>query len=296
MAEATSENQVSPGLGDVVVATDMTRGAERALERALSLPLAPGAQVTLLHVIEDGKGDRDARRALESAAAAARRLPGAPPVRIALERGKPFVEIIRHARGARAELVVIGRHGERAFRDLFLGSTAERVIRKGETPTLVVHGAVRGAYRRPVVATDLSETSARALALALRIAPGVPIAVVHAYEVLAERTLQRVAPSSSGLRKWRRDEARRAAAGLAEFLRGRAPAGALLEPVVRRGDPRGAICGFAARHRADLIALGTHGRTGLGYVLIGSVAEAVVRAAQCDVLVARPAALAFSRP
>jgi nucleotide-binding universal stress UspA family protein len=42
------------------------------------------------------------------------------------------------------------------------------------------------------------------------------------------------------------------------------------------------------RRRSDLIAVGTHGRTGVAHALLGSVAEWVVRCAPCDVLVARP--------
>ena len=47
------------------------------------------------------------------------------------------------------------------------------------------------------------------------------------------------------------------------------------------------ILEVAAERDADLVALGTHGRSGVAHVLLGSVAEAVIRAAGCDVLVAR---------
>ncbi|HZP42431.1 MAG TPA: universal stress protein [Candidatus Binatia bacterium] len=52
----------------------------------------------------------------------------------------------------------------------------------------------------------------------------------------------------------------------------------------------------AAERDADLLALGTHGRSGLAHVLLGSVAEAVIRAARCDVLVARAAGAAVEVP
>jgi len=53
------------------------------------------------------------------------------------------------------------------------------------------------------------------------------------------------------------------------------------------GDPFWEICQTAEREHADLIAMGSHGRTGLAHVLLGSVAERVVRHASCPVLVAR---------
>ncbi len=60
---------------------------------------------------------------------------------------------------------------------------------------------------------------------------------------------------------------------------------------VRRGVPFQAICDEAATHKADLIVMGSHGRTGLSHVFIGSVAERVIRHAPCPVLVTKlPAA------
>jgi universal stress protein A len=60
--------------------------------------------------------------------------------------------------------------------------------------------------------------------------------------------------------------------------------------VLRDGVPAGEIVEAAAAERADMIVIGTHGRTGLGRFLLGSVAERVVRTAPCPVLtVRRPA-------
>lgn len=66
--------------------------------------------------------------------------------------------------------------------------------------------------------------------------------------------------------------------------------------LLHEGDPRSVILDAVARRGCDLVALGTHGRSGLSHVLLGSVAEAVVRAATCDVLVARPVGLQFKLP
>jgi nucleotide-binding universal stress UspA family protein len=53
------------------------------------------------------------------------------------------------------------------------------------------------------------------------------------------------------------------------------------------GEPADAICRFAKGHNVDLIVLGTHGRKGISRLLMGSVTEAVVRRAECPVLVVR---------
>lgn len=61
----------------------------------------------------------------------------------------------------------------------------------------------------------------------------------------------------------------------------------LLGSHVRRGVPFQAICDEAGTQQADLIVMGSHGRTGLSHVFIGSVAERVIRHAPCPVLVTK---------
>jgi nucleotide-binding universal stress UspA family protein len=61
-----------------------------------------------------------------------------------------------------------------------------------------------------------------------------------------------------------------------------------VETATAVGEPAHEIVDFATRNRADLLVLGTHGRTGLSHALMGSVAERVVRKAPCPVLTVRP--------
>ena len=73
-------------------------------------------------------------------------------------------------------------------------------------------------------------------------------------------------------------------AGLADKVRGD---GLTVHSRVIEGIPYKAIIDFAAEWKADLIVMGTHGRTGLSHALTGSVAERVVRTAHCPVLITR---------
>jgi nucleotide-binding universal stress UspA family protein len=199
----------------------------------------------------------------------------------------PFVEIVRAAREGGNELVVIGRHGRRTFPDLLLGSTAERIIRKGRLSVLVVATPPADAYAHPLVAVDLSECSRPALELGGRLAgpSGARLDVVHAFETMSQYAIERAGFSTEDGVEYRLHAQRGAQAAVQAFLAGsEAAAGATV--VVREGDARRVVLDVAAERGADLLALGTHGRSGSAHVLLGSVAEAVVHAARCDVVVA----------
>jgi nucleotide-binding universal stress UspA family protein len=297
-------------LGSVLVPTDFSKNAARALERALLLPLAPKkARLHIVHVLPRAlpakvraKTEAEARRALEEVVSAARagaRKRGLEALEItsALLFGDPFVEIIRSSRTVEAELIVLGRHGLRPIKDMFIGTTAERVVRKGEVPVLVVNLKVARAYSRPLLTLEHEVSARRTLEMMLQVVgPKVQsVAVVHGFSVPFEEL---VAPSHSAremstYRKECRDEA---AALVKKFLTSVSELGIRWRVTLRPGDARSVILREAIRQRADLLVLGTHARSGLAHALIGSVAEWVIAAAPCDVLVARPRPFTFELP
>jgi nucleotide-binding universal stress UspA family protein len=280
-------------IGSVLVATDFSGSATRAVERAARLPMLRGATLTVLHVTSAGTSgeDRaDVERMLvhaSSVAAESLRHAGRDDVQVAsrLVDGTPAFEIVRAARRRRCELVVVGRHGERRFRELLLGSTAERVVRHGDTPVLVVASRAPMPYERPLVAVDCADPSLLALNLAWRLAS--PSAhnldVVYAYEPIPQNALRRVPILGEAARQYYLHAKERAEAAVEAFL----AAGDVHVPVtvvVREGDPRQAILDLAVQHDTDLLAVGTHGYAGLAHVVLGSVAERTLRYAPCPVL------------
>ena len=294
---------------NVLVATDFSRHSEYAVRRAVGIPLAPRASVHLLHVLPEGMPPKihariekkawDQIKQAASLASAAAKAAGnvGPVVTPEVVTGQAYVEIIRRARASAAEIVVLGRHHRRAIRDLFVGPTAIRVIRNGDLPVLVVNSKPAHSCRRPLIAVDLEDASCAVLDLGLRVLESevTTIAVVHAYNVPFEGFVL-PAFSVQELDGYRREFQKKAETGLAKLLLSFADRGVRWKAAVRHDDPRRAVLREASRRRTDLIAVGTHARSGLSHVLLGSVAEWVIRAARCDVLVARPARFSFKLP
>ncbi|RKG81577.1 universal stress protein [Corallococcus exercitus] len=290
-----------PLLRKVLVATDFSPAGARAVERTARLPLAPGAAVTLVHALP-GRAPREfveqaRERAGRTLAVIAHELHASlhaagssASVEARLVFGKPAPTLVRQAESAGTDLVVLGRHGRRPVRDLFLGSTAEHVIRYGPSPVLVVHGLVEDAYRRPLVAVDAEETARHAAGfLPALLEPRTSLRLIHAYEspleymvfpglTREERTRYRARFKDSALRELRPLHRHLDALGLR------------YRQAVEHGSPYSIILKEARQHRADLLALGTQARSGVSRILLGSVATDVVREVGCDVLVVRPPA------
>jgi len=286
-------------LRSVVFATDFSKGAAAAEQRVARLPLAPSATIMLLHVLPTSTrgtpASTDAEERLMREAdhlrAALAKAGGRVRVRTKLAFGRPFEKIARA--GMEAELVVLGRHGAGTFMELLLGSTAERVVRSAAAPVLIVGQKAAHAYRHPIAGVDMSPTSRRALELCLRVLPDPSVLeIVHAYDLLVEHALRRGGASERDLTKRRRQERAEAARILRSFLDG-VGVGRCCRQHVRPGDPRSVLLGRAKRSRADLIVVGAQGHSALARMLLGSVAVATLRNAECDVLVvpsARPPA------
>jgi nucleotide-binding universal stress UspA family protein len=278
-------------LSNVLVATDLSTGSELAVARALLLPCGAGASRLFLHVCRGDIASPDARgqevvlgHHLDEARRLAARGEGSAvadrDVSTTMVRGKASTEIVRAARRQEAELIILGRHGKSSVRATRLGSTAEGAIRRARTSVLVVSQPVSGRYRRPLVAVDFSETARLAIDLALRLtdAGTSRIDVLHVLGAREDGLPQDVVAN---------DYEQETRARLEAFFTAFAGAGVDFTPIVERGDPRQVIVDAAAARGCDLIVLGARGRASLQRLLSGSVAEAVVRTARCDVLVVR---------
>ncbi len=216
-------------------------------------------------------------------------------VSIQVATGSPFLEIIRRGRAAGVDIIAVGAHGEQFIKDLLVGTTAEKIARKGERPVLVVKRSVPGPYRTVLVPTDFSEQSGQALGLALRIAPRSKFYLLHAYQGI-EGQLWRAGFAKSEILRYRRQIARQSREQMKRLIRRMGLRGKSIVRLLRYGRAPHVITCATRRLRPDLVCVGSSGRTGLPHILLGSVAEHVLREAPSDVLVARSRTSRFQLP
>ena len=296
-----AERQNVSDLRKILVATDLSSRADKAIARAVQLSGEHRAALTVLHVLTAvGDENRDRQTALKLENDLRRKVMEFSPrhesmVSIQVVAGTPFVEIIRRAREEAVDIILVGAHGAQFITDLLVGTTAEKVVRKGDRPVLVVNRPARGPYRRVLAATDFSGQSRHALELGLRLAPGAKFHLLHAYRGI-EGQLWRADMGKSEILRYRHQLARQSREEMKEFLRRMGLGVTSIIRLLRYGRAPHVITGVAGRLRPDLVCVGSVGRTGLPYILLGSVSEHVLREVSCDVLVARYGSIRFELP
>lgn len=283
----------------LLLATDLSARCDRALDRAVQLARQWQARLVTLTVVDAGTLSAERVRAtpLPSWASAPedpvqrafqrlRRDAAAADVEIVprVEEGKVAEVLARVAAEEGAGLIVTGIARNESLGRTVLGSSVDWLARHATVPVLVVRDRVRGPYRNVVVASDFSPSSRLALDVGLALFPGVDTTVFHAFDVpflgMMDTTQARAI-----------EDARNTA--LAEGGRLLDDAGLTPEQRARvrllaeHGEPVRLTYEYARDHDADLIALGTHGRSALFDILIGSIAKRILETAATDVLLVR---------
>ena len=203
--------------------------------------------------------------------------------------GDPADRILRRIEAWSPSLVAMGTHGRRGISRWIRGSVAERVLRRAASPLLLTKvtqpapegAATEGRYERILVPLDGSDRSASVL----------PLAEAVARQFDAELLLLRVAHLPVGQVTVPDAAIAQSMAdlqGSLEQVRDRLKADGLrARSVVTMGDPASEILERAEREKVDLLAMSTHGYSGLDRWLFGSVAENVLRHSQVPLLVKR---------
>lgn len=296
-------------LRKIVVGVDFSPGAELAAARAAEVAAQTGAELVLVHAATIAEAP-DVPASMLPTANALRRIlterlardrAALAELRERLQAGGVMVSqllidrdpddaLVEAATELGADLIVTGTRDRGRMRRWLLGSVAEHVVRAASCSVLATRGGDpdRG-FERIVVGTDFSPAAERALARAVELArPGAMIDAVHCFQVpLLSLTTTPDAVPVEGYDSLRAELLADAHAHGDAALAAHAAAPVTIRFHLVEESPREAVCDLAEKHHADLVVIGSHGRRGLRRVLLGSVAEAVVRHAPCSVLVAR---------
>lgn len=299
-------------LKNILCPTDFSEFSARALRHALALARRFEAKLTVLHVIPQPLaygGDMPyfpnpplvESRSYKTEAEAELRQFVEPAIldQIAIQfeirQGMPWREIRAAADDLGTDLLVMGTHGRGGFERFILGSVAEKVLHSASCPVLTVcHEGGRtwnspGLISRILCATDLSESSAHTIGLALSLAAEnqAHLTLLHVIESTPELSMRGYAPPLlSG--PPRQDQRELAGQKLQSAVSQEARAWCEIEECVEPGTPYKKILERASEDRSDLIVVGSRARGPLGSVWSGSTSRHIVRAATCPVLTARP--------
>jgi nucleotide-binding universal stress UspA family protein len=294
-----------------LLATDGSAGAGVALDLARGLRWPAGSRVRIVTVVPSGAavfaGPWPAVALLQADAIASRLWQAAtetveqererlerPGLDVSVEvlRGRPATAIVEAASRMRADLVIVGSRGHGAIESMLLGSVSAEVVDHATVPVLV---ARRADVDRVVLGWDGSPCSrvAADLVAAWPVFAGSSVRVVSVAESRAPwwaGVPEFGAPEVAAMFLEIAEASRREHDALAQALRTELrEAGLDAEAERREGDPAAQLMAAAVDTEADLIVVGTHGRTGLSRALLGSVARNVLLHAPCSVLVARGA-------
>lgn len=281
----------------IVFATDGSAMAREAEQCLAQLPLPAGSTLQVVTVME-GPGcdvtdcflDSVREWAQETAAQAALRLARAGVVVSSdIRLGPPAYEIIRAAENA--DLVVLGAQGMGALEAFLVGSVARNVAKHSPCSVLVARKPEH-RLRSVVLAVDGSEHAARAVSLlnSLPLSPVTEVRAVHVIRhahphaaVFVEKPAELQQEAEEAWRRYRQAGVC-LLAGAADRLKA---GGRRASAALREGDPATEILRVAAERQADLIVAGARGVSLIQGLVVGSVADRLLKQARCSLLLVR---------
>ena len=265
----------------ILVATDLSARSDRAVDRATLLARQWCVRLIVLHALDSGSrlgadlelAQHAIRGALSDPNADADIVPAIGPA--------PTV-IAEAAASADCGLIVTGVARFNHVGDYFIGTAVDHIVRHATVPVLVVKQRPHEPYTSILVATDYSSCSIEALLTAARLFPEASLHLIHAYHVPYEGWLR-----SDEVKQ---DVTREAQAELDAFVAGPAIPDTVRARISARlgyGESHTVVWNAADEVGANLVVLGTHGRSGFIPTVIGSMAESLLRCVPHDTLMVR---------
>jgi nucleotide-binding universal stress UspA family protein len=287
---------------DVLIPTDGSKGVEPAIRHGLGVANRFDSTVHTIHVVDltDIQGEllpqippewrQAGDHATQVIANEAAKL-GIDAI-TNVDHGTPFKRILDYVDNHGIDLVTIGTHGRSGLERYLLGSVTERVVGGSPVPVLCVPRTDERpaslpddiTYDRILVPTDGSKGARQATKHAIEFARAYD-ATVHALNVVNRRSFAtRPGTEWDELEASLEDSGETATKYVADAAD---DAGLSTVTTVQDGVPHRMIAEYATEEVIDLIAMGTHGRSGLSKWMLGSVTERVLQTSEIPVLTVR---------
>jgi len=285
----------------ILVGTDFSTAANAAASRAARLAHAGGDKLELVHVVSPrdlpvyrGPGwEANRRQVLAEARGRLRAIASSTegkfhiPVTAHLAVGRAHAELAARADATGARLVVVGPHGERALRDVFIGSTAQRLQRLLRVPLLIARSRSARDYGRILVAIDLTASSATAAHAAASLFPDAALHFLYVIPGLPEGRLSLGGASADAMRAYRKHALVEAGRELDDFIGRNDLESRRASSVIKQGYVPGCIKDTAMELGASLVAFGAKGKWRLEANVLGSVSEPFLSGGGPDILLAK---------
>ncbi len=299
------------GYRRILVATDFSPHAGAALAQAVWLARQTGASITLANALPDlrravhsvstqakldllyGEGDTFQREVRSKSDAKMRQIIadlGATDLEVKFETllGEPFVELIHAVQAEGYDVVLAGTRGMAAWEQFFVGSTAKRLIRKCPASVWIAKAEHAGPPKVVLAPTDFSEVSIKAAAHGWWLAQqaGAQFHLLHVIDSMdiPEDVISKI-PQGSSLRNEINEEAKNR---LEAFLDSLSADRSKLQIHLSWGTPWKEVKRLTQQVAADLVVMGTVGRSGIQGVLLGNTAEKVLGSCDCSILTVKP--------
>lgn len=276
---------------NLLIATDLSPRSDRALYRAINLAVENNYILHVLHVVDEELPDRIARniskeakeKILEQIKSFKSRLN--IKVNIEVLIGKHYETILSESEKINATAIILGTPRMNTLKNFFIGSTAERIVRSSNLPVFVVKNASMKKYKRVVVAIDFSVYSRRCLDFALDFFANEDIYLVHSYHIPYKHIIESSQLTYKAKREQKTAFLNMVNQEMTHFLEAFEQDTENINIIVKEGPVITRLNNEIKKLKADLLIMGTRGRTGISRAFLGSVAENMLITSNCDLVI-----------
>lgn len=273
----------------LLVATDGSVFSESAVREAINLAKTCSSKLIAVSIVKTNpefedlvpqvfeKAEKEMREHLESTKSRASK-EGIDCEIVVHQSEEPFQDIVNDAAKNQVDMIIIGTHGRTGLMRLMMGSVTAKVIGHAPCNVLVVPLHAKVECKNILIATDGSRYSDRAASEAIGIAKRCGGSLIVISVALSDKEI--ILPEDDEEMILAKDNVKKIVE-LAE------KEGVKTEGLTVKGKPYEAIVETSKQKGADLIVMGSHGRTGLDRLLMGSVTERVIGHSESAVLVVK---------